>query len=133
MISTKRDTAAILRATLPGLLYSPERRTLFRQMKTFTRELPSRLQAPLPEALEQLISDDTPDRPNFQTEANIRNLADLAVLLDIQPDLGFCLRRSLTRFYFLHRAGVPVTLHFGARYTDKENAGLLDGHAWLKQ
>lgn len=131
MIGARRDSIAILKATIPGLLYSPERRLLFSQIKTFTRELPVRLQAPLTEALEQLISDDISDLPDIQTEATIRNLADLAVLLDGRTDLGYCLRRSLTRFCFLRRAGVPVILHFGARHGGKEHGGPLDGHAWL--
>lgn len=131
MISAKRNSVAILRVTIPGLLSSPERRILFCQMRMFTRELPSRLQAPLPETLEQLNAEDLQDRPSNQTEAAVRNLADLAVLLDIQPGLGYCLRRSLTRFYFLRRVGVPVIVHFGARHTGKGQVGLLDGHAWL--
>jgi hypothetical protein len=131
MISAKQNSVAILKVTIPGLLSSPESRILFHEMRAFTRELPSRLQAPLPETLEQLIGNDKPDRTNYQAEATIRNLADLAVLLDIAPGLGYCLRRSLTRFYFLRRAGVPVVLHFGARHTDKERCGVLDGHAWL--
>lgn len=133
MIGTKRASVAILRATIPGLLYSSERRILFSQMKVFTRELPGRLQAPLPETLELLISDDNPDHPNYQTEATIRNLVDLAVLLDDESGLGYCLRSSLTRFYFLRRAGVPVIIHFGARHMGNEHVGLLDGHAWLKR
>jgi hypothetical protein len=38
-----------------------------------------------------------------------------------------CLTRGLTRYYFLRRAGVPLTLCFGVAWLDGEFAG----HCWL--
>jgi hypothetical protein len=38
-----------------------------------------------------------------------------------------CLPRGVTRFWFLRRAGVPVSLRFGIG----EIAGRLEGHCWL--
>lgn len=38
-----------------------------------------------------------------------------------------CLTRGLTRYYFLRRAGVPLTLCFGVAWVNGEFAG----HCWL--
>jgi hypothetical protein len=38
-----------------------------------------------------------------------------------------CLTRGLTRYYFLRRAGVAVSLHFGVGMVD----GAYAGHCWL--
>jgi hypothetical protein len=40
-----------------------------------------------------------------------------------------CLTRGVTRYYFLRRAGLPVTLCFGLGWLDGEMAG----HCWLMQ
>lgn len=44
-----------------------------------------------------------------------------------RPPRGPCLPRSLTLFYFAHRAGLPVQLQCGVRRV----GGRLQGHAWL--
>ena len=43
-----------------------------------------------------------------------------------------CLTRGLTRYYFLRRAGVDVTLRFGARCRNGELMPAA-GHCWLEQ
>lgn len=126
-----RDALALFAPTIPGLISSAARRCLFKKMRIFTRELPDLFDGSIPEALEQLISDLEPACPICENETTIRNLADLAVMLDRQVEIGSCLRRSLTRFYFLRQAGVPVILHFGARHTGEKQVDLLEGHAWL--
>jgi hypothetical protein len=64
--------------------------------------------------------------------STVRRLADLAALLDRRSPLGLCLRRSLARYYFLRRAGLPVVLQFGARLRPGDAAVRdLRGHAWL--
>lgn len=41
-----------------------------------------------------------------------------------------CLTRAITRYYFLRRAGAPVTLHFGmGAGTDGDG---FAGHAWVE-
>jgi hypothetical protein len=40
-----------------------------------------------------------------------------------------CLTRGLTRYYFLRRAGVPVTLCFGVGWPD----GRFEAHCWLSR
>jgi len=114
--------------TLPGLLFSLRRRALFREMRSFSRSLPAVLKAPLPDALQQL----TPlPQPAALSERDIRNLADLVALLDRRSPLGLCLRRSLTRYHFLRRAGIPVVLRFGAKFVNGKADRDIAGHAWL--
>ncbi|MEK7324660.1 MAG: lasso peptide biosynthesis B2 protein [Chloroflexota bacterium] len=122
--------------TLPALLFESRRRTLFREMQAFCRNLPAALKGPLPQALQKLTPDvlriaysvsDT----HYAIRTTVRNLADVAALLDHRSPLGLCLRRSLVRYHFLRREGLPVVLQFGAKFV----AGKLDrevtGHAWL--
>jgi hypothetical protein len=55
----------------------------------------------------------------------------LAALLDRRSPLGLCLRRSLTRYHFLRRIGVPVVLQFGAKFVAGKPDREVTGHAWL--
>lgn len=121
----------LLPASLPGLFHDPKQRALFRESQAFIRTLPERLREPLPVAVKRLDSDMPPKRPSPQTEKVTRNLADLAVLLHRRSPLGLCLRRSLTRYYFLRREGLPVQVHFGARFVDGKPDREITGHAWL--
>jgi hypothetical protein len=114
--------------TLPGLLLSSRRRALLREMRAFARNLPAELKTPLPDALRRI----TPDLgARAEPEPAIRRLADLAALLDRRSPLGLCLRRSLIRYHFLRRAGVPVVVRFGARFVDGKPDRDITGHAWL--
>ena len=121
--------------TLPMLIVSPQRRALFREMQTFIRALPDALKAPLPEALARL----TPVRgdaasgvgADFVGADFIRDLADLTALLDRRSPLGLCLRRSLVRYHYLRRAGLPVDLKFGAKFVAGKPDREVTGHAWL--
>jgi hypothetical protein len=121
----------LLPASLPGLIRSREQRALFREARAFIRALPERLKEPLPVAVKKLESGLTAERPNPETERVTRNLADLAVLLHRRSPLGICMRRSLTRYYFLRREGLPVHVHFGARFVDGKPDREITGHAWL--
>jgi hypothetical protein len=115
-----------------GLLRPGPRRALFREMREFSSRLPRLLERPLPEAMRLVdarppdpVDDDLPER-------DIRELADLTALLDRRSPLGLCLRRSLTRYHFLRRRHVSVTIHVGARRVDAPTAtDALGGHAWL--
>ena len=131
--------------TLPLLIFSARRRALFREMQTFVRALPAVLQAPLPQALARL----TPARgdaasgmgaefargdnagADFVGADSIRDLSDLTALLDRRSPLGLCLRRSLVRFHYLRRAGLPVHLKFGAKFVTGKPDREVTGHAWL--
>lgn len=117
-------------AALPGLIFSPQRRTLFREMQMFCQNLPAALRSPLPEALGRL----TPAMGSGCTrdiENTIRDLADVAALLNRRSPPGLCLRRSLVRYHFLRREGLPVTLQFGAKFVAGKPDREVTGHAWL--
>ncbi|MCI0398579.1 MAG: lasso peptide biosynthesis B2 protein [Chloroflexi bacterium] len=121
----------LLPGSLPGLAGNPGRRALLQEMRAFVRQLPDRMRVPLPEVMAQLTAEDSPARPEKEQERVIRDLADLATLLERRSPLGVCLRRSLTRYYFLRRAGLPVAVHFGARFVDGKPDRAITGHAWL--
>jgi hypothetical protein len=87
-------------------------------------ELPSRLEQPLPAALHAL----TPaTQPQFLDPDTMRRIVDALTACGAGRPLGICLRRSLLRYYFLRRAGLPLVIHFGARRLGDDIAG----HAWL--
>jgi transglutaminase superfamily protein len=114
--------------TLLMLLFGARQRRLFDEMRAFVRRLPQALAAPLPEALAIL----TPPTSDLGLPASaLRRLADLAALLDRRSPLGLCLRRSLVRYHFLRRAGLPLVLNFGARFKGGTPDREIAGHAWV--
>jgi len=115
--------------TLPLLLVSPNLRSLWVEAQAFCRSLPEALQGPLLEALARL----TPKTSALvvRDEATVRRLTDVASLMDRRSPLGLCLRRSLTRYYFLRQLGVPVVLQFGAKFVAGKADRAVTGHAWL--
>lgn len=121
----------ILPASLPGLITDPEQRALFREAQAFVRNLPERLKEPLPVAIKRLEEGGKTERPSPEMERTTRNLADLAILLHRRSPLGICMRRSLTRYYFLRREGLPLQVHFGAKFVDGKPDREITGHAWL--
>lgn len=142
MLTRLRHWATGLAALL--LLLAPERRALWGEMRAFIRTLPKSLESPLPQALAAL----TPASPDLVVSNSIiRLLTDAAALFERRSPLGLCLRRSLVRYYFLRRVGVPLTLNFGARFNPStslrprpepvEGAGSgqsgreVTGHAWV--
>jgi len=114
--------------TLPGLLLNSRRRALFREMRAFSHRLPALLRSPLPAALQAITP--SPESTRHSEQA-VRRLADVAALLDRRSPLGLCLRRSLIRYHFLRRAGVPVTVRFGAKFVNGKPDRDITGHAWL--
>ncbi len=139
--------------TLPGLALSLHQRRLYAEMKDLLRRLPGQLDRPLAEALASLTPSpraevgeatlrapgverhssqrNKPARGKSLTEDTIRRLADVAARFERNSPLGLCLRRSLIRYHFLRREGVPVVLHFGARFKDGRADREVTGHAWL--
>lgn len=117
-------------------LLAPQRRKLWKEMRAFVRDLPKILEGPLPQALAGL----TPTSPDLTfPNSTVRLLTDAAALFERRSPLGLCLRRSLARYHFLRRAGVPLVLNFGARFNPstslRAGAGQPDrevtGHAWV--
>src|SRR5437016_3338811 len=109
-------------------LLPPRRRALWKEMRAFMRDLPKVLESPLPQALAAL----TPASPDLAFSAStVRLLADAAALFERRSPLGLCLRRSLIRYHFLRRAGVPLVLNFGARFRAGQPDREVTGHAWV--
>ena len=118
---------------LPGLLTSAQQRQLLAEMRQLGHELPILLKQPIPQAMAELEMMRA-ERPfPLPPEAQTRQLADLAALLDRRSPLGLCLRRSLLRYRYLHELGVPVTVLFGAKFAPGESPSQkkITGHAWL--
>ena len=101
-----------------------QRRHFVQEALALARELPDRLDQPLPVALQAL----TPTtQPQFLDPDTMRQIVDALTALGAGRPLGICLRRSLLRYYFLRRAGLPLVIHFGDRRLGEDIAG----HAWL--
>ncbi len=99
---------------------------LLSEMWNFERALPARLaQVPLPELMAQLSAHPA---DLSLPPLTVCEMADAIAALDVRSPLGICLRRSLVRYYFLRRAGLSVTIRFGARFKESRDIG---GHAWL--
>ena len=112
---------------LPALL-EPRRRALWREMRAYVKELPAVLGRPLPEA----VAAQTPATPDLALPAaSVRRLADAAALWERRSPVGLCLRRSLLRYHFLRRAGLPLVINFGARFAGSVADRDVAGHAWV--
>ena len=128
---------------LPAVALTARQRRRYSEMREFLRDLPAALDRPLSEALGALTPsppgptrsgspvESTPRERGSGGEGEIRRLADVAALLERRSPLGLCLRRSLVRYHFLRRSGVPVVLHFGAKFKDGRPDREVTGHAWL--
>jgi hypothetical protein len=121
--------------TLISALPAAPKRKLLSRMMAFSRSLPQQFNQPLPQMMAQL----TPAETDFGGLQNlrglnsdeIRRLADAVAAWHLSSPLGICLRRSLLRYHFLRRGGLPVRIVFGARLKDSREGGGLGGHAWL--
>ncbi len=114
----------------PWLLRRSGYRSLYREMRRFVVQLPEAMSQPLRGALRQL-DPPTSGASVHVPERDIRLLADITALLDRRSPIGLCLRRSLTRYHFLRRAGVAVDLQVGARPLETSERRRIAGHAWL--
>jgi len=125
--------ATRLRNTLTGLaalvaLADPAQRRVYGEMRAYVRGLPALLNAPLP----AVVASQTPAAADLALPAPaVRRLADAAALWERRSPLGLCLRRSLVRYHYLRRAGVPLTLNFGARFKGGQADRDVAGHAWV--
>jgi hypothetical protein len=122
-----------LRHWLTGLLAllalgDPGRRALWAEMRAYVRGLPAALAGPLP----AVLAAHTPPAADLHlSPGTVRLLADASALFERRSPLGVCLRRSLVRYHFLRRAGVPLVVNFGARFKDKSPDRDVTGHAWV--
>jgi hypothetical protein len=123
---------------LPALVLDSRARRLLSEMRVFCRRLPGALSGqPLLKALAALnpamadLAAGADGSPANLSASTIRKLADLAALMDRRSPLGVCMRRSLTRYHYLRRAGLPVEVQFGARFLSGKPDREISGHAWL--
>jgi hypothetical protein len=128
MLSRLRNWAVGLRALLALTFGGPARRQLWADMRRYTRGLPAKLNAPLPQA----VASETPQAADLPLPPEIiRDMADAAALLERGSPLGLCLRRSMLRYHYLRRAGLPLVLNFGARFKQGRADREITGHAWV--
>jgi hypothetical protein len=125
VLTRARNTLTGLAALVAQL--DPAQRRLYGEMQAYMRALPAQLNAPLP----QVVAQQTPTAADLAlAEPSVRRLADAAALFERRSPLGLCLRRSLVRYHYLRRAGVPLTLNFGARFKGGQADRDIAGHAW---
>jgi len=120
-----------LAISLSPFLFSSKHRALLREMRSFCESLPMKLKPSLIEGLRLIDPRRTQSDTKEFNEDTVRNFADLAALLDRRSPLGLCLRRSLTRYYFLRQADVPLVIRFGAKFVNGKADREITGHAWL--
>ncbi len=113
----------------PWLMLWAEYRHVLQGMRGFCGRVPSILQQPLPQAMHEISQPDA--AAAHLPEPHIRDLADLAALLERRSPLGLCLRRSLVRYHYLRPLGLPLELKFGAKLLGQPEKRGLTGHAWL--
>jgi hypothetical protein len=111
-------------AVLAAAAVDGQQRRFMHEALALARELPERLEQPLPAALHALTPQVTAQPLDQETT---RQIVDALTAFGAGRPLGICLRRSLLRYYFLRRAGLPLVIHFGARRLGDDIAG----HAWL--
>ncbi len=95
------------------------------------------MQAALPARYEALALPDfltwlTPARADWvgRDADGVRALVDALAILDSGSPFGLCLRRSLLRYHFLRRAGLPLGIVFAMRKRRAGEPPGLAGHAW---
>lgn len=117
-------TAFLARTSL-----SAEGRAMLVEMRRVQRSLPARYHAlPLPEFLSEL----TPAEADWRGRDvdQVRELVDALAFLDRRSPFGVCLRRSLLRYHFLRRAGLPLGIILAMRTRQPDEPPGLAGHAW---
>ncbi len=126
--------AAFLRYAAAG--FTLGRAQLTRAGRAMTAEIQA-LQAAMPARYEALALPDflawlTPQRADWagRSEEAVRELVDALALLDHSSPFGLCLRRSLLRYHFLRRVGLPVGIVFAMRKRQTHEPSGLAGHAW---
>ena len=112
-----------------GCWLAPRQRPLVTEMWRLSRSFPDRYTgSPLPDFLASL----TPNRADLapMDSEQLRRLVDAVARLDRRSPFGLCLRRSLLRYYYLRRAGVPLGINFAVRFRQPLEGKGVAGHAW---
>ena len=130
MPSTRSISQAISTLTvLARAQMSREGRAMLAEMKQVQRSLPQRYHAqPLPDFLAEL----TPAKADWadRDQNQVRELVDALAFWDRGSPFGICLRRSLLRYHFLRRTGLPLGVVFAMRKRREQEPPGLAGHAW---
>ena len=97
------------------------------RVRLFAAAVPMLLRLPLP-VLGRLLEPAWPvAAPDPERVRRTRAAVDAVLGARAARAPTTCLTRGLTRYYFLRRAGMDVTLHFGMGEVD----GVFAGHCWL--
>jgi len=99
------------------------------EMRRLQQALPARYQVlSLPDFLAEL----TPTEADWRDRDadQVRALVDALAFGDRSSPFGICLRRSLLRYHFLRRTGVPLGIVFAMRKRQPGEPPGLAGHAW---
>ncbi|MEZ4768372.1 MAG: lasso peptide biosynthesis B2 protein [Caldilineales bacterium] len=121
---TRFERGARYSVTLMLAMLRADQRHFLHEALAFCRSLPRQLDQPLPAALVQMTP--VPAAQTLDSDT-IRRIVDALTAFGAGRPLGICLRRSLGRYHFLRRAGLPVVVVFGARRLGDG----IGGHAWL--
>lgn len=120
--------------TVTRARFDPALRPLPAAIRALARQLPDRQAAQsLPDFLAELTPA-VPDLAHLDPDP-LRALIDAVARLDRRHPFGLCLRRSLLRYHFLRRAGLPLGVTFGVRFRQAHETAAgappgIAGHAW---
>jgi Transglutaminase-like superfamily len=113
-------------ATKPGFISNC---FLFLRILVFAAGIPCLLRMKLSKVAEVLEPGSDPSDVEEQRVQKIAGYVERAIR-DAKPFVRpGCLTRGLTRYYFLRRAGLDVTLCFGMGGADRD----FTGHCWLEK
>lgn len=98
-------------------------------IRQLAASLPARHDA---QALPDFLAELTPPAADLESidPDRLRDLIDALARIDRRHPFGLCLRRSLLRYHFLRRAGLPLGLTFGVRIRQRHEPPGIAGHAW---
>ncbi len=107
----------------------PTLRPLPTAIRALARRLPDRQAA---QSLPDFLAELTPAAPDLAhiDPDRLRALIDAVARLDRHHPFGLCLRRSLLRYHFVRRAGLPLGVTFGVRFRQAHEPPGIAGHAW---
>lgn len=115
--------------TLARARFDPDLRPLIPAIRDLAASLPARHDA---QALPEFLAELTPNVADLDgiDRERLRDLVDALARIDRRHPFGLCLRRSLLRYHFLRRSGLPLGVTFGVRLRQTHEPPGIAGHAW---
>ncbi len=104
-------------------------RSLLKDAWRVSRSLPARYEADALPVFLASLGPQAPDLTDFDPQKTVA-IVDAVARLDRRSPFGLCLRRSLLRYYYLRRAGVPLGITFAVRFRQPHEGEGIAGHAW---